>query len=394
MCAPAVAVIFSSIGEVEIFSRNQKCSQKILDFPSFGGVGRSIDLLDEQLILLGNSTLGKDKRFDYIKIHHPRKGLLGMRYSKEISPEGVGFSNPRWHTSHAYGNRLLAIGGEFNTEAQLSDTVWLGTALQQNGEIFSRFSIGACKVKLETGVFLLIGGRESMTGEEMNTVLRLNIKNETVEELPPIKRKRAFHSCEIFEKRILITGGKEGDNMVVDEVYDSETYVSSILDESSSLQRNHHQLLRLEEKIFAFGGVLKNGSQTAEVQWFDFAIGQTGKWMHHDHSLLSKDTTNLAVTSFPQSAIDCHGTCSCGHMGNLSDSRIIGGREAKVVLLLHIVPNLTISSGTGLPLDCSIDHGGGKTSPRIHLHQLQWDSGKMKICQRTLILSRSEAHGW
>ena len=116
--------------------------------------------------------------------------------------------------------------------------------------------------------------------------------------------------------------------------------------------------------------------------------------MHHDHSLLSKDTTNLAVTSFPQSAIDCHGSCSCGHMGNLSDSRIIGGREAKVVLLLHIVPNLTISSGTGLPLDCSIDHGGGKTSPRIHLHQLQWDAGKMKICQRTLILSRSEAHGW
>ena len=71
MCAPAVAAIFSSKGEVEVFSKNKTCNQKILDeFPTFGGQGRSIDLLDEQLVLLGvNKMKGKFKsrKFEYKK---------------------------------------------------------------------------------------------------------------------------------------------------------------------------------------------------------------------------------------------------------------------------------------------------------------------------------------
>ena len=55
-----------------------------MEFPSFGGQGRSIDLLDEQLILLGDNKLGG--KFEYKSIHQPRKGLLGMKFTKEVSP--------------------------------------------------------------------------------------------------------------------------------------------------------------------------------------------------------------------------------------------------------------------------------------------------------------------
>ena len=196
VCAPAVALLLSTSGEVEVFSKNEKCNQKILEFPSFGGQGRSLDLLDEQLILLGAVKAGRS--FEYKSIHQPRKGLLGMRFSQEVSSVG---NNPFWHTSHSYGNQLLAIGGEFRSKAGLASGVWNGLNLRwQNGSSFYRFAAGACKVKLARDVFFLIGGVEIIKGANvvMNTMLRLNITEEKVEELPSIKKGRAFHSCEIL----------------------------------------------------------------------------------------------------------------------------------------------------------------------------------------------------
>ena len=87
----------------------------------------------------------------------------------------------------------------------------------------------------------------------MNTVLRFNITEEAIEEMPAIGRNRAFHSCEVFEGKILITGGTRGEVTIADEVYDLSTNKSSTLHMSSSLGRSRHQLLRLEETIFAFG---------------------------------------------------------------------------------------------------------------------------------------------
>ena len=268
VCAPAVALIFSSRGEVEVFSKNQKCNQRIVDFPGFGGEGRSIDLLDEQLVLLGDNKIGR--KFEYKSIHHPRKGLLGMKFTEEVSPIG---NSPLWHTSHSYGNLLLAIGGEFQSKARLSNTVWNGLNLRwQNGSIFSKFAIGACKVKLTTDVFLVIGGMERVEESEveMNTVLRLNITEETVEELPPIRRHRAFHACEVSEGRILISGGTQDGVTMADEVYSLTTNTSTLLKMTSSLGRYQHQILCLEEIIFAFGGLYGNNSRAAFVEWFDW----------------------------------------------------------------------------------------------------------------------------
>ena len=325
-------MIFSSSGEVEVFSKNQKCNQQIVEFPSFGGQGRSIDLLDEQLILLGDNKFGG--KFEYKSIHQPRKGLLGMKFTKEVSPIG---NSPHWHTSHAFGNQLLAIGGEFQSKARLSNTLWNGLNLRwQNGSTFSRFATGACKVKLAKDVFLLVGGFERVKERkvEMNTVLKLNITEETVEELPPIKRNRAFHACEVFQRRILISGGTKGKVTVGDEVYNLRTNKSRRLRKAKSLGRSQHQLLRLEETIFAFGGLLRNSSETSLVEWFDW---MEMRWKQHKQSLLSENTTSLAVTAFPLSAVDCLAGCSCGLAASLGNARIVGGSDAQVTLTLKIL---------------------------------------------------------
>ena len=332
VCAPAVALIFSNTGEVEVFSKNQKCSQKIVDFPSFGGQGRSIDLLDEQLVLLGDNQLGG--KFRYKSIHQPRKGLLGMKYSEEVSPVG---NSPLWHTSHSYGNQLLAIGGDFESKAKLSTTVWKGPNLHwKNGTRFSRFSSAACKVKLDKDMFLVIGGFERVKESkvEMNTVLRMNITEEIVEELPPLKEKRAYHACEVFKQVVLIAGGTLGGNIVADEIYNLTTNYSEVLNMSSSLRRQKHALQRIEETIFGLGGAHRNGSETSTIEWFDWA---DRKWKQHDQSLLSKNTTNLAIVPFPLSAVDCHAGCTCGIGGNPGKNRIVGGQDVQVTAYLSLV---------------------------------------------------------
>ena len=161
----------------------------------------------------------------------------------------------------------------------------------------------------------------------MNTVLRLNITEETVEELPSIRRNRAFHACEVFEGKVLISGGTKGKVTVDDEVYNLTTNKSTVLNMTSSLGRHQHQLLRLEKTIFAFGGLLRNGSQTSVVEWFDW---MEMRWKQHEQSLLSENTTDLAVTAFPLSAVDCLDGCSCGQAGSLANARIVGGSEAQV----------------------------------------------------------------
>ena len=327
VCSPATALIFSATGEVEVFSKNKKCNQKIVDFTVFGGQGRTIDLLDEQLVLLGENKLGGTPQ--YKSIHQPRKGLLGMKYSIESIPLG---NSPYYHTSHVYGNELVAIGGESETEARLSSTVWNGLNLRwKSGSDFSHFAAGACQVKLAKDVFLLIGGLKRVNGSkaESNTVMKLNITEETAEELPPIKQSRAFHACEVYGRRILVSGGTQGQVTVADEVYSLVTNEPTILDMTSSLGRHGHSLLRLEETIFAFGGrLLGNTNDTSLVEWFDWSAL---RWRQHEYSLLSKNSSSLAVTSFPMSAVDCHAGCKCGLSGSKANTRIVGGTEAQVV---------------------------------------------------------------
>ena len=199
----------------------------------------------------------------------------------------------------------------------------------QNGSKFDRLATGACRVRLEKDIFLLIGGLERNSigrPEEMNIVLRLNITEETVEELPPMKKPRAYHACEVSEKRILISGGLGKRQLVDDEVYNMRTNESRVLQKQQSLRRHHHHLLALGQTIFAFGGY-PGQKPTRQIKLFDWT---TENWKSHDQSLKSVDISDLAVTAFPSTAVDCHLGCSCGVAGDPGSERILGGSEADV----------------------------------------------------------------
>ena len=136
----------------------------------------------------------------------------------------------------------------------------------------------------------MIGGIEKGGSKgEMKTVLRMNITDETMEELPPIQKNRAFHSREVSERRVLISGGKKGKYVMDDEIYSLWTNESIVLKTSKSLRRHQHHLLALGSTIYAFGGTKENGLPTDQVEKFDW---ETNSWVVHDHSLLSKDTKN------------------------------------------------------------------------------------------------------
>ena len=299
-----------------------------MNFSRLRGSGRSVDLLDNQLVLLGDDSPGKFGKLEYKGILNPRKGLLGMKFSEKALEEsefGQGFNSPRWHTTHVYGNQLLAIGGQFQTAAQFLHGIWKG-ALPHN-------RVGACKVRLQKDVFLLIGGVETPApqwGVEVSTVLKLDITTETILELSPIRHSRAFHSCEVFDGQVLISGGKQGNNIITDEIFDLNTTHPIPLSPTSSIQRHRHQLLRLEDTIYSFGGLLADGSQTTKVEWFDWT---SRRWRQHELSLLSSNVTSLAVVPFPRSAVDCNAGCSCGILGSSSANtgRIIGGWTAQVI---------------------------------------------------------------
>ena len=98
-----------------------------------------------------------------------------VKFSKEISPIG---NSPLWHSSLVYGNELLTIGGEFESKARLSSTLWKGLNLRwQNGSQFSRFASGGCAVKVAKDVFVLVGGIEQVKDSkvETNVVVQLNM---------------------------------------------------------------------------------------------------------------------------------------------------------------------------------------------------------------------------
>ena len=115
--------------------------------------------------------------------------------------------------------------------------------------------------------------------------------------------------------------------MIADETYNLTSKESTTLSKTSSLGRYQHTLKRIEDTTFALGGLLENGFKTASVEWFDW---QDMTWKQHDTSLLSENTSFLAVASFPLSAVDCHAGCRCGVAGSLGNARIVGGADAQV----------------------------------------------------------------
>ena len=347
VCEPAVALVAFNDGQLEIFSKDRRCNQEMVNisnFTSFSTSGQTLDLLDDQLVLMGDSKIGTS--WKYIRIHSPRDGLLTIKFSKETPPIK---GSPHRHTSYSHGNKLVVLGGEQNTKGRLETNTWNELKLRwKNQTDFSGYTSAACQVKLQKNIYLHIGGVQHGIHLDQATkaVLKINIDEETVEEWPPILYKRAHHSCELLnESVILISGGlpegvssRNGNlSIVLDELYTLEyMHENSVknqttLNQGSSLHRFQHRLIRLEDTVFAVGGVMADRSRPSSVMMFN---KDTTGWEKHTENLLSNNNGDVAVTHFPRSSVDCILDCQCGlskaaHVLD-EDERIVNGNVAKV----------------------------------------------------------------
>ena len=335
-CQPAAALLSFGDGSMEIYSsQSNQCSQKILKYDGFAVAGHTVDLLDNELILIGDKTLGG--KFKYISIHSPRENLLAAKYSLETSNVK---GSPYRHTSFRQGNKLTVLGGDQSSKARLNANVWTKINLQwKNQHVFSAFASAACRIKLTKDKFLIVGGiLNDGKKKAVNNVLMINMAEETVEELPPMNQTRAHHSCELLagEGLILISGGtrqspKTGAStieIVPDEVYNLTTGQSTALSAAASLGRYQHRLIRLGESIYAMGGRNGSGHQSSLVETFN---EETRAWEDQNNHLMSDQTGDLAVTPFPLTAVDCVIGCKCGQVASSRNpNRVVNGNEIQV----------------------------------------------------------------
>ena len=324
---------------MEILSKQERCSQVILKNSNFSTSGHTIDLLDDQLILVGDKRLGG--KFKYFRIHSPRENMLAMKYSWESSSIK---GSPHGHTSYVQGNKLTLLGGDQNSKATLNTDIWINLNLRwRNQTTFLAFTSASCRVKLTQDKFVLMGGLPNDKKDAETTVLKIDLQEETVEELPPMKLGRVQHSCQILElggeEVILVSGGTgtrpspavSSPAIQNDEIYYlNKTTEPKELSEAASLGRYQHKLLRLGDLVFAAGG--KDGTAVLPSVVSVFNVDSQA-WEDSSQHLKSGDTGELAVTPFPLASVDCVEGCQCGRPASgPASTRVVGGNETQVDL--------------------------------------------------------------
>ena len=334
ICQPAAVLVITEKGDVEIFSNKPECQSNVTEnFANFTGFGRTLSLLDDQILLVGGDL--NATKHTYVNIQHPRQGLHAMKYTIEKFPLG---GSPHAHTSFGSGNRLLVIGGAHRTRAKFEDFTWNSLDLRKpDGTKFTTFVSSPCLVKISRDEYLILGGEQKNRNGTfaIDSVFKVNITSEVIERKPPMLTKRMKHSCEkLSENSVLVSGGKallSGD-LLHDEIYFWEDGMSTAIEAKESLMRFQHQLVRIGETIFALGGLTEQNKGSTTVEKFETGCVKKMddykdcRWIKHEQNLISKDVANLVVTSFPQSAIDCGIECQCGI--EKSRERIIGGVES------------------------------------------------------------------
>merc|ERR1711994_963416 len=127
----------------------------VTTFAKFAGTGRTLSLLDEELILLGDDDFGT-KEGKYISIQKPRDGLLAMKYTIEEIPLP---GSPHGHTSLVSRNSLAVLGGKFRSKGMLSQFTWTGLRVfWENGTNFKSNFAFSCAVKIDGNVHIIFGG--------------------------------------------------------------------------------------------------------------------------------------------------------------------------------------------------------------------------------------------
>ena len=309
VCQPAVAVVVSTEGEIEVFSPEEACSKKLTHTVNLSASGHSVNLLDNQLVLSGyQEDCGS---WQSVALEDPRGGLLSSR--RTVTCSQLGEEAPQYHSTFVHGNSLYILGGQQNNQAKLEKGIWNNINLKwKDGRTLSSLASGACSIIINKDEFIVFGGFSAAAQENLSTVRAVNVPHLTVEERPNLRQGRAFHSCEILaDGRVLVSGGytnKENLNksLAPDELYNTATGASQVLTVANSLSRYQHRLVRLEKTVFALGGRDGAGKEVASIKQFDTA---TNTWLDHSQALLSNSTSGMAVTAFPRSAVDCVEEC-------------------------------------------------------------------------------------
>ena len=325
VCQPAAALFITKGGEVEIFSR--ECSKLITKlFPKYTGTGRTLSLLDEKIILLGNGDPGSSSNQEdtYITVENPRDGLFGMKYSKNtVFFDGA----PYQHMSLVSKNELFVLGGEFETNRKYTQSgFWIKTSFKQDGSFFHPKFIASCAVKIDISMHIIFGGKSSA-----KRVVKIDTTAEEAYEMKPMNLERMSHGCQLLTSSIvLLSGGltSEGRIQEQDELYNIESEeVVKVLDVADSLGRYNHATIKMGLEIFALGGrdSIENSNAPSNVKVFSIF---TNSWFDFSRDLLSSETSDLVLTPYALSPLDCVRECTCG-IGT-KEKRIFGGTEAKV----------------------------------------------------------------
>ena len=300
----------------------------IATFPKFSGTGRTLSLLDEELLLLGDDDLGTRGR--YISIQKPRDGLLAMKYTVHDFPLS---QSPHKHSSLVSRNTLTVVGGKFKSRGKLSKFTWTEVSLKwENGTKYIPAITDACSVKVGVDVHIIFGGR-AVDGHHVNgsQVVKIDTTQETAVEMNSLTYSRVSHDCQLLDNHVvLVSGGlAQGNSSEIlrpDELYNiTSQEVVQVLDLEQSLGRAQHAMFRIGERILAFGGRDSHNDVPSKIAEFD---PTTHSWNELDQELHSTNTTELMVTQFPVASLDCVPDCRCGIANR--QRRIYGGNEAEV----------------------------------------------------------------
>ena len=341
LCQPALALLLSTEGEMEVFGEDAKCNQILPNVPIQQLDGHTLDVLDNALIVGAFSITNNS--WNYIQHTDPRGSLEANLWTESTA---VGTSAPVRHLGLVFGKDLVFLGGERGSQAILQNGraeigEWNALKLKwTNGSNFNFFTQDACAVKVKKQEFILIGGKKATSGETTSLVLLVNMKEQSVEELGSLIFARFLHACAVtpeplldtvtgapaYRTSILVTGGL-GHNGVgvplVDEIFDLSEKTSRSL--GHSMERFDHRLALLGRTLFAFGGRQHNSN--SELKTVEIFNGNTETWTLHPEGLFSRATSGMAIAALPQSAVACNQGCTCGVQ---AEARIIGGDNAKV----------------------------------------------------------------
>ena len=345
VCQPAAALVFSQSGEVEVVS--EKCSMVLTHFRDFSGHGRTASLLDDQILLIGNSTLSGSEG-NFLSIQNPRDGLLAMKYTKEtFSRRGSPFQHVALHSK----NKLNLFGGKYKSRVRLEQSTWMDIQLtwEETQKAFVPKFFSACTVQSRIDTFYIFGGAEIQDNKTIavrNTVLQVNTTSLRVKIVGTMNRPRMAFGCEVLKKSLfLLSGGYSNatqphQSIAPDEIFNATHHIlaqkgdslnstgSILLTMADSLQRAQHKLIRMSDKVYAFGGIT-SGSSNATTRTIKVFNEAAKTWENHNRSLKSNETGDLVLLPFPTSSLDCVPVCQCG-VASSTTTRIFNGTDTEV----------------------------------------------------------------